>query len=161
MIELSREYATYGFRKVLKLLRNEGFKIGKERCRLLWSKAGLKLPVKKRRSRHKGVSLNACHIRRALKPDDVWAYDFVHEVTSYGKRVRILAIVDEFTRECLALIPDWNIGGEKVVQALSNLVTLRGAPRCIRSDNGPEFVSKAVCKWLKRKKIETLFVAPG
>lgn len=161
MIELSREQPVYGCPKILKLLRDEGFRVGKERGRRLWVDSGLKLPRKTRRCRHKGVSMNACHIRRALRPNDVWAYDFVQEITCYGKKIRILAIVDEFTRECLALIADWSIGGAKVVRALNSLVTLRGAPRCIRSDNGPEFVSKAVCKWLKYRNIETLFIAPG
>ncbi len=72
-----------------------------------------------------------------------------------------MAVVDEFTRECLAVFPDWKIGGEKVVEVLRGLVALRGAPRCIRSDNGPEFISKAVCGWLEEQGIETLFIAPG
>ena len=132
-----------------------------KRVHRLWKAEGLQIRKKARKRRRLGHSGNACHRRRARYKDHVWSYDFVSDRTEGGGRLRLLNVVDEFTRECLTIEVRRHFTGGDVVRTLKELFAIRGRPRYIRSDNGPEFASKAVRKWLKKAGVGTLFIEPG
>lgn len=132
-----------------------------KRVHRLCRKEGLKVRRKRRKRRGLGQSANACHLRRAEFKDQVWCWDFVFDRTMSGTTLKWLSIVDEYTRECLNLKVDRQITSEDVIDTLAELFAMRGVPQAIRSDNGPEFVSKAIRGWLTRLKIQTLYIAPG
>lgn len=137
---LSTENPRYGYRRVWALLRREGWAVNKKRVQRLWREAGLKVPAKKvhKRRRLTGASENGCTRRRAQYIDHVWSYDFAMDATEDGRRLKVMPIVDEYSRECLALEMERSITAEGVVEVLDMLFTERGEPAYIRSDNGPE-----------------------
>ena len=161
MLQLVGEHPRYGYRRITALLRAEGWHVNKKRVYRLWRREGLKVPQKKRKRRRLGSSANGCQRRRAEHKDHVWAWDFVFDRTTSGSPLKWLSIVDEYTRECLALKVDRSITSEDVIDTLSELFAMRGVPRCIRSDNGPEFVAGAIQRWLGQLAIETLYIEPG
>ncbi len=119
------------------------------------------MPQKKRKKRRLGNSANGCHRRQAEHQDHVWAWDFIFDKTTAGSPLKWLSIVDEYTRECLTLKCDRSITSEDVIDTLAELFAMRGVPEHIRSDNGPEFVAKAIQCWLEQLGVETLYVEPG
>jgi len=159
--ELARRYPRYGYRMMTAKLRQEGWHVNAKRVYRLWRKEGLKVPKKTRKKRRLGHSGNSCVRRRAEHRDHVWCWDFIHDRTTSGKPLKWLAITDEYTRECLALEVDRSITAEKVVDVLVNLFMTRGVPRHIRSDNGPEFIAKAIGEHAWRTGLEMLYVEPG
>jgi putative transposase len=161
MLELVRERPRFGYRRIAALLRAEGFRASASRVHRLWRREGLKVPIKKRKRRFLGMSKNACHRQRAEYPDHVWAWDFVFDKTTGGGPLKWLSIVDEYTRECLVLKCDRSITSEDVIDWLAELFAMRGVPQHIRSDNGPEFVAKAIQRWLKQLEIKALYIEPG
>ena len=161
MLDLVREHPRYGYRRIWALLRTEGWKVNKKRVYRLWRREGLKVPVKQRKRRRLGSSDNGCARLRPERKDHVWAWDFIHDRTRDGRPLKWLSIVDEFTRECLALEVNRSIKAEDVVDVLIDLFKGRGAPRHIRSDNGPEFIAEAIRRWLQRSCVETLYIEPG
>ena len=161
MLELVRLHPRYGYRFITAKLRQEGWRVNAKRIYRLWRREGLKVPKKKRKRRRLGVSDNACHRRRAEHKDDVWCWDFVFDRTESGTALKWLSIVDEFTRECLALKVDRSITSEDVIDTLAELFAMRGVPRHIRSDNGPEFIAQAIQRWLAQVAVKTLYVEPG
>ena len=134
--ELVRERPRFGYRRIAALLRAEGHRASATRILRLWRQEGLKVPQKKRKRRRLGVSSNGLMHRRAEAKNDVWTWDFVFDRTIAGSPLKWLSIVDEYTRECLALKVDRNITSEDVIDTLAELLAMRGVPRCIRSDNG-------------------------
>ena len=161
MLQLSRAKPRYGYRRIGWLLRSEGWHVGLSRVFRLWQREGLKVPVKKRKKRRLGSSANGCHRRRAGAPNDVWCWDFVFDRTTSGSQLKWLSIVDEYTRECLALKVDRGITSEDVINTLAELFAMRGVPRHIRSDNGPEFIAQALRRWLGAVGVGTLYIEPG
>jgi len=164
MVGLSRENPRYGYRRVWALLRREGWTVNKKRVHRLWREEGLKVPggkQHKRRRLSEGTSENGCTRRRAEYKDHVWSYDFVMDRTEDGRRLKMMPIVDEYTRECLSVEVERSITAEEVVAALAPLFEERGEPSYIRSDNGPEFVAVAVKRWLEASGVETLYIEPG
>jgi transposase InsO family protein len=161
MVELAWQRPRFGYRRIAALLRSEGWRAGETRVLRLWRREGLKVPQKKRKKRRLGTSENGCHRRRAEHKNHVWCWDFVFDRTVGGSPLKWLSIVDEYTRECLALKVARGITSEDVIDTLAELFAMRGVPKQIRSDNGPEFVSKAIQRWLKRVEVETLYVEPG
>jgi putative transposase len=163
MVTLSRENPRYGYRRVWALLRREGWPINKKRVHRLWRQEGLKVPEKqhKRRRLLLGGSENGCTRRRAEHKDHVWSYDFVMDLTEEGRRLKMMPVVDEYTRECLSIDVERSITAEDVVASLTSLFCSRGEPTFIRSDNGPEFIAKAVKQWLEASEVETLYIEPG
>jgi transposase InsO family protein len=143
------------------VLRREGWPVNAKRVHRLCRKEGLKVRRTLRKRRAIGESANACHVRKAEFRDHVWCWDFAFDRTVTGTTLKWLSIVDEHGRECLALKVDRSITSEDVINTLAELFAMRGVPQAIRSDNGPEFVSKAIREWLERLKIRTLYVAPG
>ncbi len=162
MGELSRENPRYGYRRVWALLRREGWEVNKKRILRLWREQGLKVPQKQRKSRRLvGGGENGCTRRRAEYPGHVWSYDFVMDSTEDGRRVKIMPVVDEYTRECLSLEGERSIKAEGVVNTLRRLFVERGEPDYIRSDNGPEFIAQALKEWLAISGVKTLYIEPG
>jgi putative transposase len=143
-------------------VRREGWAVNKKRVQRLWREADLKVPagrVPKRRSL--GTSENSCTRRRAEYIDHVWSYDFAMDQTEDGRRLKVMPVVDEYTRECLTLGMERSITAEDVIEVLDRLFTERGEPRFIRSDNGPEFIAEVIKRWLAASGVETLYIEPG
>ena len=161
MLQLARSKPRYGYRRIGWLLREEGWRAGLSRVFRLWQREGLKVPVKKRKKRRLGSSANGCHRRRAESPNDVWCWDFVFDRTASGSQLKWLSVVDEYTRECLALKVDRGITSRDVIDTLAELFAMRGVPRYIRSDNGPEFIAQTLRHWLKLVGVGTLYIEPG
>jgi putative transposase len=164
MVSLSRENPRYGYRRVWALLRREGWPVNKKRVHRLWRKKGLKVPQKQHKKRRLillGGSENGCTRRQAEHNDHVWSYDFVMDETEDGRRLKMMPVVDEYSRECLSIDVERSITAEDVVETLATLFRRRGEPSFIRSDNGPEFVVKTVKQWLEISGAETLYIEPG
>jgi transposase InsO family protein len=143
------------------LLEREGWTVNVKRVHRLCRKEGLKVRRIRRKTRAIGGSMNACHLRQATHPDHVWCWDFAFDRTGSGTTLKWLSIIDEFTRECLALKVSRSVTSEDVLDTLAELFAMRGVPQAIRSDNGPEFVAQAIQTWLGRLQIKALYVAPG
>jgi putative transposase len=161
MVALSTENPRYGYRRVWALLGREGWQVNKKRVQRHWREAGLKVPAKERKRRRLGSSENGCTRRRAEYPGHVWSYDFAMDATEDGRRLKIMPIVDEYSRECLALEMERSITAEGVVEILNLLFTERGEPAYIRSDNGPEFIAETIKRWLAASGVKTLYIEPG
>ena len=161
MLELVGDHPRYGYRRIWALLRREGWPVNRKRVYRLWRREGLKVPRKARKRRRVGSSENSCARRRAQFKDHVWAWDFIHDRTQGGGPLKWLSIVDEYTRECLALEVERSMGAQDVIEVLVELVRGRGAPGHIRSDNGPEFMAGGIRQWLAWGSVGTLYVEPG
>ena len=166
MMVLCRENPRYGYRRVWALLRREGWASNKKkRVHRLWREEGLKVPNKQRKRRRllllEGTSENGCARRRAEHKDHLWSYDFVMDRTEDGRRLKMMPVVDEYTRECLAIEVERSITAEDVIATLACLFEERGEPRYIRSDNGPEFMATALKRCLKASEVGTLYIEPG
>ncbi len=159
--ELACEYGRYGYRRITALLRQEGYRVNHKRVERIWRQEGLKVPKRQPKRGRLWFNDGSCVRHRAEYPDHLWSYDFVFERTHDNKPLRILTIVDEYTRECLALKSGRKITSEDVIHTLSDLFTQRGTPAYLRSDNGPEFTAKTIRDWLERLKVQTLFIEPG
>jgi putative transposase len=164
MVRLSQENPRYGYRRVWALLRREGWLVNKKRVHRLWREEGLKVSEKQHKRQRLpilGESENGCTRRRAEHKDHVWSYDFVMDLTEEGRRLKMMPVVDEYTRECLSIEVERSITAEDVVEILASLFRRRGEPSFIRSDNGPEFVARAIKHWLEASGVETLYIEPG
>lgn len=161
MRALATKHPRYGYRRVRRLLVRAGWTLGLGRAQRLWRREGLRVPQKRRKRRRLGISANGSQRRQATKRNEVWAYDFVMDRTEDGRRLKILTVVDEFTRECLAIHPARHITAGDVIEILAELVKQRGAPSHLRSDNGPEFIARNLRTWLGRIGSSTLFIEPG
>ena len=157
--KLATRHSRYGYRRITVLLQREGLKVNKKRVHRIWKSEGLSLPQRRPRRRKRGATAGI--VNKAEYPNHVWSYDFVEDRTERGGKLRILVIIDEYTRECLALRVERSIPAAVVIEVLEWLFLTRGAPNYLRSDNGPEFVSNAVCQWLKQAGCSTLFIEPG
>lgn len=158
--QLSRAHPRYGYRRITALLRRDGWPVNRKRVQRLWRREGLKVPVAKPKRRAPGVAAGA-YPRRATRPNEVWSYDFVHDQTADGRLLKWLPVVDEFTRECLALPVERRMNGAYAIGTLAGCVAERGAPAYLRSDNGPEFIAGLVQQWLAASGIATLYIPPG
>jgi putative transposase len=159
--EISDAEPRWGYRTAASQLRREGWRINDKRVQRLWREEGLKVPQRQRKRRRLGKIANSSQRQRATARNEVWSYDFVMDQTSDGRRLKLLCVVDEFTRECLAIHVARNIGALEVIAVLEGLVKERGAPKHLRSDNGPEFIAGAVRRWLESQGIGTLYIEPG
>ena len=157
--DLAIRNGRYGYRRITVLLRREGWKVNRKRVHRIWKAEGLSLPL--RRPRRRRVGQVGEIVNKAEYPNHVWSYDFVEDRTERGGKLRILVVIDEYTRECLSIRIAPSIPASMVVEVLEWLFLIRGVPRYIRSDNGPEFIAKAVCQWLKESGCQTLFISPG
>jgi transposase InsO family protein len=162
---LARKHPRWGYRRIHARLEHTGWTVNLKRVRRLWREAKLQRPVRRRRpdklGPKRGSSANSCRNRPARFKDDVWTYDFVADRTGSGKPLRWLTLVDEYTKECLALHAAASLTGQDVRRVLAGVIGKRGAPVSIRSDNGSEFVCEALVGWLPAKGTEPIQVAPG
>ena len=161
IVELARAYGRYGYRRITALLRREGWRVNTKRVARIWREQGLKVPRRQPKRGRLWLNDGSCVRLRAERPNHVWSYDFVFDRTHDGRPMRMLAIVDEYTRECLAIDVARRLSSEDVLERLSELFLKRGTPTYIRSDNGPEFTATAVREWLARLGVGTLFIEPG
>jgi transposase InsO family protein len=161
IIELARQYGRYGYRKIAALLRHAGWVVNDKRVERIWRQEGLKVPYKQPKRGRLWLNDGSCVRLRADHRNHVWAYDFVEDRTHEGKKYRTLNIVDEFTHECLAIKVKRRLNSLDVIDVLSDLFLLRGVPGYIRSDNGPEFIAKALQKWIADVGAKTAYIAPG
>ena len=161
VVELASQYGRYGYRQVTAMLRNEGWLVNHKRVERIWRQEGLKVPRKQPKRRRLWLNDGSCVRLRAEHKDHVWSYDFVAHRTNDGRPFRMLTIIDEFTRECLAVDVARRLNSRNVMHRLGKLFLARGLPANIRSDNGPEFTAKAVRKWMMELGIKTLFIEPG
>jgi transposase InsO family protein len=161
IVELAGEYGRYGYRRVTALLQMEGWVVNHKRVERIWRQEGLKVPHKQPKRARLWLNDGSCIRLRPAHPDHVWAYDFVFARTHDGRPLRLLTIVDEYTRECLAIDVGRKLNSEHVLARLASLMTYRGVPRYIRSDNGPEFTARTVREWLAKIGVDTLFIEPG
>jgi putative transposase len=159
--KLATQYGRYGYRRITALLKNDGWRVNHKRVERIWRREGLKVPQKLPKRGRLWLNDGSCIRLRPERKDHVWSYDMVMERTSDGRPLRILAIIDEYTRECLALHVARRIRSGDVLDQLYDLFLRRGLPEYIRSDYGPEFAAKAVRKWLNRLDVTTLFIEPG
>jgi putative transposase len=161
MLELVRHHPRYGYRRIGALLRREGWKVNGKRVWRLWKMQGLKVPQNTRKKRRLGSSDNGIARQKAEHKDHVWAWDFIFDRTEDGRSIKWLSVIDEYTRECLALEVSRSMTAADVVDVLMELAALRGMPRHIRSDNGPEFIAQGIRSWLATAKVQTLYIEPG
>jgi putative transposase len=161
MLALVRKHPRFGYRRIWALLRAEGWRVNRKRVYRLWRQQGLKVPRKRRKKRRLGCSANGCARRRPGSPGDVWCWDFIHDRTADGRPLKWLSVVDEYTRECIVLEVRRGLTAPAVVTVLAEAIRRRGAPRHVRSDNGPEFIAKAIREWLATAGVGTLYTAPG
>lgn len=161
MIELSRQYGRYGYRRIAALLRDAGWQVNDKRVERLWRREGLKVPYKQPKRGRLWLNDGSCIRLKPLHRNHVWSYDFVHHRTDDGKAFRMLNIIDEYSRECLAIRIKRKLNSSDVIDVLTDLFILRGVPDYIRSDNGPEFVAEAVRKWINLVGAQTAYIEPG
>ena len=161
IVELARQYGRYGYRKIAELLRRAGWLINDKRVERIWRREGLKVPTRQPKRGRLWLNDGSCIRLRAEHRNHVWSYDFVEDRTHNGRRIRMLNIIDEFTHECLAIRVSRRLKSIDVIDALSDLFILRGVPGHIRSDNGPEFVAKAVQEWIAAVGARTAYIERG
>lgn len=161
IIELAALYGRYGTPRITRMLHNEGWQVNHKRVERIWRGQGLKVPSKQPKRGRLWFNDGSCVRLRPANRDHVWAYDFVAARTHDGRSFRMLTLVDEFTRECLAIDVARQLKSDDVLERLSWLFVTRGVPEHIRSDNGPEFTAAVVRNWLERVGVKTLFIEPG
>ncbi len=189
IIALGAKYGRYGYRRITALLRSAGWEVGKDRVQRIWRREGLKVPQKQRPRGRLWLNDGSCVRLRPERPNHVWSYDFMSARTHEGRTLRLLTLLDEYTRECLAIrverrmgsqqiiealsdvmlwrgIPEQirverRMGSQQIIEALSDVMLWRGIPEQIRSDNGPEFIAKQLRQWLANLGTGTLYIEPG
>ena len=161
IIELARQYGRYGYRKIAELLRRAGWLVNDKRVERIWRREGLKVPAKQPKRGRLWLNDGSCIRLRAERANHVWSYDFLEERTHDRRKIRLLNVIDEFTHECLAIRVSRRLKSIDVIDLLSDLFILRGVPEHIRSDNGPEFVAKAVQEWIGAVGAKTAYITPG
>jgi putative transposase len=158
MRELSGQYPRFGYRRIQVFLQRQGHELGVDRTYRLWRQEGLQVPRRRPRRR---VCSGRPRPRPAEAVNHVWTYDFVFDACANGQQLKCLTVVDEFTRRSLAIDVAGSIRSGRVIEVLAQLISVHGAPRYLRSDNGPEFVARAVLRWLSKANIETALIDPG
>ena len=161
VVDLAKQYGRYGYRRITALLRDAGWIVNAKRVERIWRREGLKVPARQPKRSRLWLNDGSCVRLRPEHRDHVWSYDFVEDRTHDGRKFRTLNVVDEFTRECLAIRVARKLKAADVIDVLSDLFILRGVPGHVRSDNGPEFVAQAVQDWIKAVGAKTAYIAPG
>ena len=161
VVALASEYGRYGYKKIAAMLQRSGWQAGRDRVERIWRREGLKVPQKQRPRRRLWLNDGSCIRLRPERANHVWSYDFVNARTHDGRLLRILALIDEYTRECLALRVARRLNSQDVIETLSEVMLWRGIPEHIRSDNGPEFVARQLRDWLQGLGTSPLYIEPG
>ena len=161
VVQVARRFGRYGYRMVTGMLRTEGWLVNHKRVERIWRQEGLKVPKKQPKRGRLWLTDGSCIRLRPLYRHHVWAYDFVADRTQDGRRLKMLTVLDEYSRECLAIVVARRLQSDDVLQTLSELFVQHGPPANIRSDNGPEFTATVVREWLRQLAVKTLFIEPG
>ena len=161
IIELARTYGRYGYRRITALLRHAGWAVNAKRVQRIWRQEGLKVPQKQPKRGRLWLNDGSCVRLRAQRANHVWSYDFVEDRTHDGRKFRMLCVIDEFTREALAIRVKRRLNSTDVLETLADLMILRGPPAYIRSDNGPEFIATALREWIAAVGSQTAYIEPG
>jgi len=161
IVELATQSGRYGYRRITALLKGEGWRVNHKRVERIWRQEGLKVPQRQPKRKRLWFNDGSCVRLCPTHKDHVWSYDFVQARTHDGRSFRMLTMVDEFTRECLAIDVACKFNSEDVLERLAWLISTRGVPEHIRNDNGSEFTAKVVRDWLKRVCVQTLYIEPG
>ncbi len=156
----STDRPRWGWRRAAKMARRAGWKVNNKRVRRLWRDEGLRVPQRRRKKRLVGIGIQVGAMS-PIRPNVVWAMDFQFDTTADGRQIKMLNVIDEFTRECLAIEVDRSIDADHVVAVLDRLAAQRGAPVYVRFDNGPEFVAHAVDDWCRFNDTGAMFIDPG
>jgi putative transposase len=159
--KLSTDYPRWGYRRAHGHLLTEGWSVNRKRVQRIWREEGLRVPARAKKRRRLGVSTTASDRLRAEYPNHVWALDFQHDATEDGRELKFLNVVDEFTREALAIEVDRSIDAEETVAVLERLAAKRGAPANLRADNGPELTAAVLREWCGRGETGTAYIEPG
>jgi putative transposase len=158
---LAKKYKRYGYRMITAKLRQDGWDVNHKRVQRIWQKEGLQVPYRRSFKKAKGSSDNSCTVKKAEYINHVWTYDFMSDQTEDGRSLKLLTVLDEFTRESLTIEVGRSIKSKDVIAVLEYLFLVRGTPGFIRSDNGPEFIADAIKRWLRYQDVETLYIEPG
>lgn len=162
IIRLATQYGRYGYKKVTALLKVEGWPVNHKRVERIWRQEGLRVPERHKKRGRLYLNDGSCIRLRSCWPNHVWAYDFVFARLMDGTKIRFLTVVDEYTRECLALHVDYRLKSDDVMEVLTGLFIRRGIPNHIRSDNGSEFTADAIRLWLEQRiGVKPLYISPG
>ena len=161
IMALAVQYGRYGYRRITKMLNADGWDVGTDRVQRIWRREGLKVPQKQRPRGRLWLNDGSCVRLRPERRNHVWSYDFVEAQTHDGRKVRLMTLIDEFTRECLAIRVARRINGLGVLETMADVMLVRGVPEHIRSDNGPEMTAKVVRQWLANVGAKTLYIEPG
>ncbi len=161
VVELASQYGRYGYRRITGILNNEGWRVNKKRVERIWKIEGLKVPQKQPKRGRLWFNEGSCIRMRPEYPNHVWSYDFVNDRTHDGRSLKMLTVIDEYTRECLTIKTKRKLNSFDVLETLGDLFLIYGTPGYIRSDNGPEFIAKILRQWLGRLKVGTLYIEPG
>jgi putative transposase len=161
VIALAGQYGRYGYRRITALLREDGWAVGKDRVERIWRREGLKIPKKQKPRGRLWLNDGSCVRLRPEHKNHVWSYDFVATRTHDGRSLRLLTLIDEYTRECLAIRVARRQNSVTVIETLSDVMLMRGVPDYIRSDNGTEMTAKLVREWLASVGAKTLYIEPG
>ena len=162
IIRLACTYGRYGYRTAAALMRNAGWqRATQERVKRIWQQEGLKVPEKQTPKGRLWLNDGSCLRLRATHPNHVWSYDFVFVRDAYGRKIRMLTMIDEYTRVCLVIHCALHIGSKEVIEQLADAMIIHGIPKYIRSDNGPEFVAQVLRDWLKEIGVQTAYIEPG
>jgi len=160
-VKLASRYGRYGYRRVTALLRAEGWEVNHKRVERIWRQEGLKVPRQQPKRGRLWLNDGSCIRLRPTHPGSVWSYDFTAARTHDGRPLKLLTVLDEYTRECLAIVVERKLRSDDVLHCLTELFACHGAPEHVRSDNGPEFTAKVVRQWLERVGVRTLYIEPG
>lgn len=161
IIDLASQYGRYGYRRVTAMLRSEGWQVNHKRVWRIWRQAGLKVPQKQPKRGRLWLNDGSCVRLRPQHKNHVWTYDFVFDRTHNGRALKMLTVIDEYSRESLAIEVARRLTSKDVIRVMAKLMLQHGVPEHIRSDNGPEFVAKVLREWLHRLDVEALFIEPG
>jgi len=161
IIKLAKDYGRYGYRRITALLKQQGWQVNHKRVERIWRTEGLKVPQKQPKRRRLWFNDGSCIRLKPLYKNHVWSYDFVFDRTSDGKAIKMLNILDEYSRECLTIYVDRKLTSIEVLYKLSELFIIHGTPDYIRSDNGSEFIAKELRGWLQRVGVKTAYIEPG
>ena len=161
IVYLASEYGRYGYRRVTALLNDGGIEVGKDRVQRIWRREGLKVPKKQPKRARLWLNDGSCIRLRPEYPNHVWSFDFVETQTHDGRRIRLMTLIDEFTRKCLAIRVARRISAIGVIETLADTMLFEGLPTYIRSDNGPEMVAKVLREWLTGLGTRNLYIEPG
>lgn len=161
IVALASRFGRYGYRRITALLREAGWSVNVKRVERIWRREGLKVPQKQPKKGRLWLNDGSCIRLRPERPNHVWSHDFVEARTHDGRKFRMLNLIDEFSRECLAIRIDRRLRSTDVIDVLSDPFILRGVPDHIRSDNGPEFIATAVREWIAAVGAKAAYIEPG